>query len=63
MGALGCSLDDVDCLIGVSSSDLQSAFTSTYGMKNAPCRDFCQISPAVDEKFLPKMIPDMYNST
>jgi len=52
MSRLDCDQDDIDCLIGKSASKVQDAFTEQNGWLNPPCRDGCQISPAVDGKVL-----------
>jgi hypothetical protein len=62
MNYLGCSMDDVDCLIDTDAATVVSAFGSLYPWWTPPCREGCSISPTVDKKILPKMISGMFNS-
>jgi len=59
MGSLGCSTDDVDCLVKVDAVTLMSKFDKLNTWKNPTCRDGCQISPAVDNKVVQTMIGGM----
>lgn len=54
MHQINCSDDDIDCLLAISANDLQTAFTTQTPWLNPPCRDGCQIAPAVDGKALLK---------
>jgi hypothetical protein len=59
MTSLGCSTDDVDCLIKTDAATLLSTFDHLNTWKNPTCRDGCQISPAVDNKVVQTMLGGM----